>query len=116
MAAEVRFRYFVTHRNNRKDEPRGLFAVNAEGVPLYNVSYDHVEKRWVYNPRVVDYLFFDRTDEAEEVTRERAEQTAHSLGFNLPSEEELKRIVESSTTGTESVNLEWPDEGSAASR
>jgi hypothetical protein len=96
---KVTFRYFVVHRDFRRDEPRGLFAVDADGKPpLYNVSYNHVEGRWVYDPGVVDYLFFDRTDEAEEVSRERAEEVARSLGFTVPSEQELKRIVDTATT------------------
>jgi hypothetical protein len=96
----VNFRYFVIHSDRRRNEPKGLFAVNAGGAPLYNVSYDHVARRWVYNPHVVEYLSGENADEAEEVDRAGAEETARSLRLlPVPSEVELERIVDVSTTG-----------------
>ena len=94
----MQFRYFVVHRDHHRNEPRGLFAVNAVGVPLYNVAYSHIRKRWVYAPDTVDFLIGELVDEAEEVTREQAEETARSLGFGVPSDDELERIVAKSTT------------------
>ena len=94
----MRFRYFIVHRDHHRNEPRGLFAVNAEGVPFRRVAYSHIRKRWVFDPRVIDFLIGELANEAEEVTREQAEETARSLGFGVPSDDELERIVAKSTT------------------
>jgi hypothetical protein len=95
----LRFRYFIIHLDHHLNDPRGIFAVNAEGAPLYNVSFNHVTRRYFYNPRVIDYLIGDRTDEAEEVDRDRAEAVARELKLPpLPDEATLQRIVERSTT------------------
>jgi hypothetical protein len=86
----VGFQYFVIHRNRRRDAPRGLFAFRADEGRLHTVSWNHVERRWVFNPEVARYVVGEDSGDAEEATRGRAEQVAVHLGFGpLPSEEEL---------------------------
>jgi hypothetical protein len=94
----VEFRYFIIHHDRHRNDPRGLFVVNAEAMPFETVSYNHIFNRWIFDPTIVDYLVGDQVDEAEETTRERAEETARSLGFSVPTENELKQIIETSTT------------------
>ena len=98
----MRFRYYIIYRDNRRDEPRGLFIVDANGgaFPFYRTSYSHVERRWVFNPGIVDYLHGDKDDEAEEVDRSRAEEVAQERGIPFPSDEELERIILDATTGS----------------
>jgi hypothetical protein len=96
----VEFRYFIIHRDRNWKEPRGLFVVNAEAMPFETVSYNHIFKRWAFDPTIVDYLIGEKVDRAEEATRARAEEAARSLGLSIPTENELKRIIETSTTGT----------------
>lgn len=97
----MRFRYYVIHRDSRRNDPRGLFAVDADGgdLPFYRASYSHVKGRWGFDPAVVDYLQGDSDDQAEEVTRSRAEEVARGLGIPMPGDDELERIVRDETTG-----------------
>ena len=87
------FRYWVIHNDDIRQKPSTIFTINHEEHRLDTISWDHCAKAWRHDPRVISYLFTGSSNDAEETTRERAEQVARELGIQpLPSEEELKRI------------------------
>lgn len=96
----MRFRYFVIHRDERRDDPRGLFVIDADGGPhpFYRAAYSHLSGRWEFSPGVDDYLYGDWDDRTEEVDRSGAEAVARARDIPLPDDAELERIVLDATT------------------
>lgn len=91
----MQFRYFVIHRDNLKNDPRGLFVVDADGgdFPIYRASYSYADGRWISNPAIIDFFHGDNDDQSEEVDRPAAEDVARRRGIPMPSDDELERIV-----------------------
>ena len=87
------FRYWIIYEDGRHETPRNVFAINREGRRLDTISWSHLNRSWQHNRSVLDHLFKGDSQEANETTREHAEQVARDLGIGpLPSEQELMRI------------------------
>jgi hypothetical protein len=91
----VHFCYYIIHRDDRLQEPRGMFLFNREDGRFDTITWDHLDRAWQHNPGAMRYLMgdADSTSLVEEVSRDHAEQIAAQLGFApVPTEEELIRI------------------------
>ncbi len=88
----INFRYFIIHRDSKRDEPEGLFVFNTGAGRFDTIQWNWLDKAWVVSGSIVGYLVRNR-GEAEETTRSRAEEVATHLGIGpIPSEEEFVRI------------------------
>ena len=87
------FRYWVIHSDETRQKPSTIFTINREGKRLDTISWGYIAKAWRHDPSILSYLFTGDSNDAEETTREHAEQVARDLGIQpLPSEQELMRI------------------------
>jgi hypothetical protein len=89
------FRYYIIHYDVRLDQPRGIFAYNAEPDRIDLVGWNHLTQEWESKPDLLRYIVKDESARAEEVTRDRAEEAAIQLRMQpLPTEAEMRRIGE----------------------
>jgi hypothetical protein len=89
------FRYFITHRNHEKKDPRGLFAYKASPDRIDIVGWNNITKEWEADLDLMRFILKEDQDRAEEVPRQRAEEMALELWMQpLPSEPELERITD----------------------
>ena len=87
------FRYWIIYTDGRYLKPSTIFTINREGLRLDTISWSHVNKTWRHDPSVLSYFYTGDSNDAEETTREHAEQVVRDLGIQpLPSEQELMRI------------------------
>jgi len=83
-----RFKYY---KILSEGETRGLFMFNRSADRLDMVSWNHQSKTWEENPSLVRY-FRDSAGDAEEITRDQADQIARGFGAKVPTEKELMSI------------------------
>jgi len=86
---------FRSHRLSRScPVSRALHGEPRKGV-LDVVGWSWLERQWVEDPELVKYLLFDRAEHTVSIDRATAERIAREvLGTALPSEEELRRLVD----------------------
>jgi len=91
--------YEVTSR--LRPAPSNLFVVEPSTTPTRAIRFDHPTKTWSFDPLTVEATLLEAFDEAEDrisnVERERADAVADLLGRPLPTEQQLRQLMESAS-------------------
>lgn len=92
----------VTSR--RRPGPANLFIVEPSVGPIRAVRLDHLTKTWTFDPLIVQYSLMEDFDKGEDrisrVNRSRAEEIAQLFETPLPSEDQLRRLMQEGANTT----------------
>jgi len=82
----------------RRRGPANLFVVEPSAGPVRAIRLHHPTKTWTFDPATVQGSLMDDFDKGKyrisKVDRNRAEEIAHLLQATLPSETELRQMME----------------------
>lgn len=89
------FHYFIIHRDQRRNEPSGLFAYSDDCGRMDLIGWDYLDQAWLSDSDLLRYIVKVDSLDAEETARARAEELAIELGMKpLPGEAERRRITD----------------------
>lgn len=88
----------------RRPGPVNLFIVEPSAGPVRAVRLHHPTKVWTFDPMIVQSVLMKDFDQGEDriwrVDRPRAEEIAHLLEAPLPSETQLRQLLQGGAGAT----------------
>ena len=76
------FRYWVIYEDERRQTPRNVFVINRDDHRLDTVSWSYLDRAWRHDRSVLGYLVSGDRNDANETTREHAEEVAGIWAFS----------------------------------
>lgn len=90
----------------RRPGPANLFIVEPSAGPVRAIRLDHRTSSWTYDPMTVHLSLTEDFDKGEDrisrVSRARAQQIAELLKVPLPSETQLRHLMQDAADSTTS--------------
>lgn len=88
----------------RRPGPANLYVVEPSAGPVRAIRLHHPTKTWTYDPATVQARLMDDFDQGDNrisrVDRTRAEEIAQLLETQLPSEAEIRKLMQTETEAT----------------
>lgn len=88
----------------RRPGPANLFVVEPSAGPIRAIRLHHPTKTWTFDPATVQASLMDDFDQGEDrisrVDRTRAEEIALLLKTTLPSEADLRKLMQDGASAT----------------